>query len=105
MNDYVDAKVLKEINAEKLIEKYIALNSESISLDYNNYIQQEYEEMNAESLLQDEKKDASFQKLCERMRNTNIIVEEVNFVNENSCSINDTFKLHVSYLDNKSFYP
>ncbi len=101
-----NAKVLEEISdPDKLLEKYITLNSEFESSDFSNYIQKEYEEINAKNLIQEKKKDSKFQKICERMRNTNIIVEEVNFVFENTCPINDTFKFYTAYFDNKSFYP
>ena len=106
-NNENNAKISKEFNAEKLLEKYMALNSESINLDFNNYIQREYEEINGENLIQDKQKFVQFQKLCERLRNpvSQNPVKEINFVYENSCSNNDSFKFYTSNFDNKNFFP
>jgi hypothetical protein len=104
-NQDEDLNIFEEIQLDNLFEKFLALDSNSIDLDFSNYIQNEYDELKRDDLNKEKKEQIKFEKMCAKTRNSNVIIDEKSFLSQNTCSTNDTFKLYVSYLANESFYP
>ena len=93
--------LFNQLDLSKLIDKYININSVRTNIDVN----QEYSDLKHEFEVELEQTEVKFQKLCDKLKNTNLIISEMSFLTEMTCSTNDTFKLHVSYLNNESFFP
>ena len=55
-NQDEDINIFEEIKLDNLFEKFLALDSNSIDLDFSNYIQNEYDELKRDDLNQEKKR-------------------------------------------------
>ena len=115
------ASLLRELNVESLIERYVSLSSPSpSSSSRNSNIRKQSSDDEALSLMMDEnamsvaKSQTRLHRYCEHAANGETLVNLINDPSEvvawghnypSTCSLNDTFRVFASNLNSFSFYP
>ena len=96
--------IYESLNLDKLLNKYVKLSSGNVESDDSvKTMREEYEEIKELMRIESEKAD-----VCNNENqiktNLTVIEEEINYF-PLSCSLDDSFEIHTSLLNNLNFYP